>query len=148
MPPPVDMTKGRAALRGSLVAEQDPFFIALGGPKAHDSSGRDDKGESGASSEGSCWYRTRFSSPWVGRRPMTPPVEMTKGRAALPATVVAEQDPFFITLGGPLAHDFSGRDDNSIAGSNPVTWLLFDSFTELSSRPELRRSVVEGPAVP
>jgi hypothetical protein len=79
---------------------------------------------------------------------MTPPVEMTKGRAALPATVVAEQDPFFITLGGPLAHDFSGRDDNSIAGSNPVTWLLFDSSTELSSRPELRRSVVEGPAVP
>ena len=37
------------------------------------------------------------------------PVEMTKGRAALPATVVAEQDPFFITLGGPSAHDFSGR---------------------------------------
>jgi hypothetical protein len=24
----------------SVVAEQDPFFIALGGPKAHDSSGR------------------------------------------------------------------------------------------------------------
>jgi hypothetical protein len=47
---------------------------------------------------------------------MTPPVEMTKGRAALPATVVAEQDPFFITLGGPTAHDFSGRDDSSIAG--------------------------------
>src|SRR3984885_7529437 len=94
MPPPVDMTKERAALRGSVVAEQDPFFIALGGPKAHGSSGRDDKGESGASSEGSCWYRTRFSSPWVGRRPMTPPVEMTKGRAALPATVVAEQKPF------------------------------------------------------
>ena len=36
---------------------------------------------------------------------------MTKGRAALPATVVAEQDPFFIALGGPKAHDFSGRDD-------------------------------------
>jgi hypothetical protein len=41
---------------------------------------------------------------------MTPPVEMTKGRAALPATVVGEQDPFFIALGGPKAHD-SGRDD-------------------------------------
>jgi hypothetical protein len=39
------MTKGRAALPLSMVAEQDPFFIALGGPKAHDSSGRDDKGE-------------------------------------------------------------------------------------------------------
>ena len=40
---------------------------------------------------------------------MTPPVEMTKGRAALPATVVAEQDPFFIALGGPKAHDCSGE---------------------------------------
>jgi hypothetical protein len=44
------------------------------------------------------------------------PVEMTKGRAALPATVVAEQDPFFITLGGPLAHDFSGRDEERRVG--------------------------------
>ena len=35
---------------------------------------------------------------------------MTKGRAALPATVVAGK-AFFITLGGPKAHDFSGRDD-------------------------------------
>ena len=42
---------------------------------------------------------------------MTPPVEMTKGRTALPATVVAEQDPFFIALGGPKAHDSSGRND-------------------------------------
>ena len=37
------------------------------------------------------------------------PVEMTKGRAALPLSVVAEQKLFFITLGGPKAHDFSGR---------------------------------------
>jgi hypothetical protein len=36
------------------------------------------------------------------------PVEMTKERAALPATVVAGK-AFFITLGGPTAHDFSGR---------------------------------------
>jgi hypothetical protein len=35
------------------------------------------------------------------------PVEMTKGRAALPGRVVAEQEPFFITLGGPKAHDNS-----------------------------------------
>jgi hypothetical protein len=28
---------------------------------------------------------------------------MTKGRAALPLSVVAEQNPFFITLGGPKA---------------------------------------------
>jgi hypothetical protein len=32
------MTKGRAALPGRLVAEQEPFFITLGGPKARDSS--------------------------------------------------------------------------------------------------------------
>jgi len=31
---------------------------------------------------------------------------MTKGRAVLPGTV-AQQDPFFITLGGPQAHDSS-----------------------------------------
>jgi hypothetical protein len=42
------MTKGRAALPATVVAEQDPFFIALGGPKAHDSSGRDDIGERAA----------------------------------------------------------------------------------------------------
>jgi hypothetical protein len=48
------MTKGRAALPTTVVAEQDPFFIALGGPK-----------------------------------PMTHPVEMTKGRVAHPARVVA-----------------------------------------------------------
>src|ERR1700734_2865413 len=111
MTPPVEMTKGRAALPLSVVAAQKVFFITLGSPKAHDFSGRDDKGEGGASSNSSCWYRTRSSSPWVGRRPMIPPVEMTKGRTALPATVVAEQDPFFIALGGPKAHDSSGRDD-------------------------------------
>ena len=54
MTAPVEMTKGRAALPATVVAEQDPFFITLGGPLAHDCSGRDDKGEGGASSEGSC----------------------------------------------------------------------------------------------
>ena len=48
---PVEMTKGRAALPATVVAEQDPLFIALGGPKAHDSSGRDDKGEGGYAPE-------------------------------------------------------------------------------------------------
>ena len=97
------MTKGRAALPATVVAEQDPSFITLGGPLAHDFSGRKTLPRGG---------------------PLTPqisplrcaPVEMTKGRAALPATVVAEQDPFFITLGGPLAHDFSGRDDKGEGG--------------------------------
>ena len=56
MTSPVEMTKGRAALPLSVVAEQDPFFIALRGPKAHDSSGRDDKGKGGAS--GDCGGRT------------------------------------------------------------------------------------------
>jgi hypothetical protein len=51
---PVEMTKGRAALPLSVVAEQKLFFITLGGPKAHDSSGRDDKGEGGASSNSRC----------------------------------------------------------------------------------------------
>jgi hypothetical protein len=32
---------------------------------------------------------------------------MTKGRVVPPSTVVAEQEPFFITLGGPNAHDSS-----------------------------------------
>jgi hypothetical protein len=48
------MTKGRPALPATVVAEQDPFFITLGGPLAHDSSGRDDKGEGGASIERGC----------------------------------------------------------------------------------------------
>ena len=59
------MTKGRAALPLSVVAEQDPFFITLGGPKAHDFSGRDDKGEDGASSEGSCWINVFHPLGWV-----------------------------------------------------------------------------------
>ena len=45
---------------------------------------------------------------------MVPAVEMTKERAALPATVVAEQDPFLIALGGPSAHDFSGHRELSL----------------------------------
>ena len=100
---PVEMTKGRAALPATVVAEQDPFFIALGGPKAHDSSGRDDIPREG---------------------PLTPqisplrcaPVEMTKGRAALPATVVAEQDRFFIALTSPA----QGRTPDTADLSTPL----------------------------
>src|SRR6202046_2661487 len=74
-------------------------------------SGRDDKGEGGASGE--CGGRTGAAFITVENipreGPLTPqisplrcaPVEMTKGRAALPGSVVAEKDPFFITLGGP-----------------------------------------------
>jgi hypothetical protein len=31
----VEMTKGRAVLPGRVAAEREPFFITLGGPKAH-----------------------------------------------------------------------------------------------------------------
>src|SRR3984885_2431718 len=67
---PVEMTKGRAALPLSVVAEQKLFFTTLGDPKAHD-----------------------FRSKNISRKGrLTPqisplrcaPVEMTKGRAALP----------------------------------------------------------------
>jgi hypothetical protein len=34
----VEVTKGRTVLPGRVVAEQEPFFITLGGPKAHESS--------------------------------------------------------------------------------------------------------------
>jgi hypothetical protein len=50
---------------------------------------------------------------------MTPPGEMTKGRAALPLSVVVEQRLFFITLGGPKAHDSSGQDDKGEGGCGP-----------------------------
>ena len=81
---PVEMTKEREALPGSVVAEQKPFLsLSKNIPR-----------------EGPL---TPQISPL-----RCAPVEMTKGRAALPLSVVAEQDPF-ITLGGPLAHDFSGR---------------------------------------
>src|ERR1700727_1810086 len=72
------------------------------------------------------------------------PVEMTKGRAALPLSVVAEQKVFLITLGGPKAHDFSGRDGKRLLFSH---LFLEEPLSPLSSRPELRRSVVERSAV-
>ena len=43
------------------------------------------------------------------------PVEMTKGRVVPPSTVVAEQEPFFITLGGPKAYDSSVEDKVAIS---------------------------------
>jgi hypothetical protein len=65
------MTKGRAALPATVVAEQEPFFIALGGPKAHDSSGRDDKGE--AAFPGKVWaVQKPVFITLAGRKPMTP----------------------------------------------------------------------------
>ena len=69
------------------------------------SSGRDDKrgGLRWTSSDG-CWKRRPQISPL-----RCAPVEMTKGRAALPLSVVAEQEPFSSTWVGPTAHDFSGR---------------------------------------
>ncbi len=41
---PVGMTRGEGgASRERRLAEQKPFFISLGGPQAHENSGRDDK---------------------------------------------------------------------------------------------------------
>jgi hypothetical protein len=41
---PVEMTKERTVLPGTVVVEQESSFITLGRPKAHDFSGRDDRG--------------------------------------------------------------------------------------------------------
>ncbi len=87
------MTKGRVVPPSTVVAEQEPFFITLGGPKAHDSSGEKHFQEGAAEPQIS---PLRCAS-----------VEMTKGRAVPPSTVVTEQEPVFITLGGPKAHDSS-----------------------------------------
>jgi hypothetical protein len=74
---------------------QKALFITLGGPQAHDSSCRKTFPGRGVNTEISPlryasvemtkgrtalpWRATldrrRFSSPWVGRRPMTPPIE-------------------------------------------------------------------------
>jgi hypothetical protein len=57
------MTKDRVALPAKVFAEQDPFFIASGGPLAHDSSGRDDEREHGASGESGCRIGTASHQP-------------------------------------------------------------------------------------
>src|SRR5580658_2218053 len=46
-------------------------------------------------------------------------VEMIKGRAVPPSTVVAEQKPFFITLGGPKAHDSSVEKHSQESAAEP-----------------------------
>ena len=58
------------------------------------------------------WFRYTLSKNISKKGPQISPlrcapVEMTKGRAVPPSTVVVEQEPFFITLGGPKAHDSS-----------------------------------------
>jgi hypothetical protein len=58
---------------------------------------------------------------------------MTKERATFLWRVVAEPKAFFIILGGPQAHDSSGRDDNPVW----ERWVPFPS--RLSSRPERTR---------
>ena len=76
------MTKGRAVLPVTVVAEQEPYFLTLGRPKASVEK----------------HFPRRCTHTYA-------PVEMTRGRLVPPSTVVAEQEPFFITLGGPQAHD-------------------------------------------
>jgi hypothetical protein len=60
---------------------------------------------------------------------------MTKGRAVLPGTVVAGQKPFFITLGGPKAYDFPGRDDKGEGGCGPD--LMFTEGLHLGDEKRL-----------
>jgi hypothetical protein len=48
-------------LPGKVAAEWKPFFIILGGPKAHNFSGRDDKGE-GRYGPQRLWYFWRIVS--------------------------------------------------------------------------------------
>src|SRR5882757_7474750 len=76
-----DKGKGNGSIESSCRTET--FFITLGGPQAHDSSGRDDKGEGGASGREMMLHRSLFerfqardvarkpfSSSWVGFRPL------------------------------------------------------------------------------
>jgi hypothetical protein len=123
------MTKGRAVLPARVVAEQDPFSSPWLGPLAHDSSVENvskrkhpHRDLSTTLPRISCRDSWRWGSAcgslygephtWTSlaarsRKSGYAPVEMTKGRAALPERVVAGQEPFFITLGGPKAHDSS-----------------------------------------
>ena len=54
------------------------------------------------------------------------------------------QKPFFITLGGPQAHDSSGRDDNSIAGSS----ISRESEGKSSGAPHLAKNERDPPTRP
>src|SRR5580692_1949090 len=129
---PVEMTKGRAALPATVVAEQDPVETHFQEETAENTdlsttlrSGRDDKGEGRASCNCSCGTgpcRKHISKRRRLKTQISPlrcaPVEMTKGRAALPATVVAEQDPVEKHFQDEIAENAdlsttlrSGRDD-------------------------------------
>src|SRR5580693_8344831 len=118
------MTKGRTALPTTVVAEQDPFFIALRGPKAHDSSGR-------KTFPGKVRWTADLSTPLLrssGR-------DDKRGGRRFQRQLVARQDPFFIALGGPKAHDSSCRDDNSVqqltvAGSAALPFCHLDRSSE------------------
>jgi hypothetical protein len=98
------MTNGRA-LPGRVVAEQEPFFITLGGPKDHDSSVEKH-------------FQVGTAEPQISPLRCAS-VEMTKGRGTLPGRVVAEQEPFFITLGGPKDHDSSVEKHFQVGTAEP-----------------------------
>ena len=68
-----DKGEGAASIE---CAEQDPFFITLGGPLAHDSSVEKH-------------FQERTVEPQISPLRCAP-VEMTKGRMVLPGTIVAE----------------------------------------------------------
>jgi hypothetical protein len=71
---------------------------------------------------------------------------MTERSVTLPCRVVVGRKAIFIPLGGPQAHDLSGRDDKFVKQLNASLGENEPDFTtDLSSRPE--RSVVERSAV-
>ena len=78
--------------------------------------GRDDKGEGGRFQKVRLLKRSRFSSPWVGRRPMTPPVEMTKGR------VVTQSNTALNSLTTP---PLSSRPERSVVEEPAVSFRPF-----------------------
>src|SRR6202021_1534209 len=109
------MTKGRAALPARVVAGQT-FFITVGGPTAHDFSGRN-------------IFRKGPLTPQISPlRSFGAPVEMTKGRTALPARVVAGQT-FFITVGGqrPMTSPVEKHFQERIADTADLSTTLLRS---------------------
>src|ERR1700733_9351518 len=113
------MTKGRAAVPARVVAGQT-FFITVGGqrPMTSPSKNIPKKGP----------LKPQISP----LRSFGAPVEMTKGRAARPLSVVAEQEPFSSTWVGPTAHDFSGR--RTLPGKVRYRRSLHYAPSELRSR--------------
>jgi hypothetical protein len=71
---------------------------------------------------------------------------MTKGRAALPLSVVAEQTVFFITWGGPKAHNFSAGTPTHLHAVDPAK--VHGSKVLKIERKSLSSSTLSGTSTP